>query len=106
MLPDSVWFLYKDKFVVDISPIGKTVAGAIGRKTTTYRNIDINDTAVTAQIKKNKIKEEIIFAEGAREKEDEYWKETRETLEAPTSGEIEDARSQALITIVSACSIS
>jgi hypothetical protein len=77
MLPDSVWFLYKDKFVVDIAPIGKTLGGAIGRKTTTYRNVIINDTSVTAQIKKNKIKEEIIFAEGARRKEDEYWKDSR-----------------------------
>ncbi|MEO5997458.1 MAG: DUF5686 family protein [Chitinophagaceae bacterium] len=76
-LPDSVWFLAKDKFVVDIAPIGKSLAGAIGRKTTTYRNIRINDTATIAQLKKNKLKEEIIILEGAREKEDVYWKDSR-----------------------------
>ncbi len=76
-LPDSTWFLFKDKFVVDIAPIGKTLAGAIGRKTTTYRDVLTNDTSVTIQIKKNKLKEEIIFAEGAREKQNEYWKDSR-----------------------------
>ncbi len=76
-LPDSTWFLSKDKFVVDIAPIGKTLAGAIGRKTTTYRNIIIDDTSVTKEIKKNKLKEEIIFAKGAREKENDYWKDSR-----------------------------
>lgn len=76
-LPDFTWFLSKDKFVVDIAPIGKTLAGAIGRKTTTYRDVITNDTAVTLQIKKNKLKEEIIFAQGAREKQNEYWKDSR-----------------------------
>lgn len=77
MLPDSTWFLLKDKFVVDIAPIGKTLAGAIGRKTTTYRDVKINDTSTTREVKKNRLKEEIIFLEGAREKEDIYWKDSR-----------------------------
>lgn len=77
MLSDSTWFISKDKFVVNIAPIGKSLAGAIGRKTTTYRNIIYNDTSVSNQLKRNKLKEEIIFAEGAREKEDNYWKDSR-----------------------------
>lgn len=76
-LPDSTWFLYKDKFVVDVAPIGKTLAGAIGRKTTTYRDIVINDTSVVNELKKNKLKEEIIIAMGAREKKNDYWKDSR-----------------------------
>jgi hypothetical protein len=77
MLPDSTWVIFKDKFVVNVSPIGKALAGAIGRKTTTYRNVVVNDTSVTAVLRKNKLREEILFANGAREKEDDYWKESR-----------------------------
>jgi hypothetical protein len=67
----------QDKFVVDVAPIGKSPGGAIGRKTTTYRNVRVNDTAITALLKKNKLKEEILFADGAREKEADYWKDSR-----------------------------
>lgn len=77
MQPDTTWFITKDKFVVNIAPIGKSLAGAIGRKTTTYRNIVYNDTSISQVLKKNKLKEEIIFVEGAREKRDEYWKDSR-----------------------------
>ncbi|MEJ7737730.1 MAG: DUF5686 family protein [Chitinophagaceae bacterium] len=77
MLPDSAWFIYKDKFVVDVAPIGKSGAGAIGRKTTTYRNVVYDDSSVTNELRKNKLKEEILFAEGARNKEDDYWKDSR-----------------------------
>lgn len=77
MLPDSSWFIYKDKFVVDVAPIGKSSAGAIGRKTTTYRNVIYDDSSVIKEISKNKLKEEILFAEGARSKEDDYWKDSR-----------------------------
>lgn len=77
MMPDSTWFISKDKFVVNIAPIGKSLAGAIGRKTTTYRNVVYNDTSVSNELKKNKLKEQILFTEGAREKKDEYWKDSR-----------------------------
>jgi len=42
LLDDSTWFLSKDKFVADLSPVGKGSPGFIGRKTTTYRNEDIS----------------------------------------------------------------
>ena len=77
MMPDTTWVIVKDKFVVDVSPIGKNAAGAIGRKTTTYRNIVYNDSSVTNELKKNKIREEIILAEGAKDKVDEFWTASR-----------------------------
>ena len=45
-LADSIWFLYKDKFVADVTPIGKNHVGFKGRKTTTYKHVLVNDTAV------------------------------------------------------------
>ncbi|MEO6915226.1 MAG: DUF5686 family protein, partial [Chitinophagaceae bacterium] len=77
MLPDSTWVIFKDKFIVNVSPIGKNAAGAIGRKTTTYRNVVINDSSVTNELKKNKLKEEVIVLPGAREKESNYWDKSR-----------------------------
>jgi len=77
MINDSVWFLTKDKFVIDIAPLGKSGADFIGRKTTTYQNIVINDTSVTHQLDKNAIKEEIIITPGARERPDSFWADSR-----------------------------
>jgi len=66
LIRDSTWFLIKDKFVINISPLGKNKAGFIGRKTTTYKNILIDDSAVSHELDKNKIQEEVLFAPGAR----------------------------------------
>ncbi len=77
LINDSTWFLSKDKFVVDLSPLGKGKPGFIGRKTTTYRNIVINDTSVTNELRKNKIQEEIITIKGADEKNKEFWGASR-----------------------------
>ncbi|HVM88908.1 MAG TPA: DUF5686 family protein [Puia sp.] len=70
---DSVWFLDKDKFVVDITLIGKNKGSFIGRKTTTYRNVVINDSAVTNELNKNKIQEETILEPGSRSQPDSFW---------------------------------
>ncbi|MEI9913365.1 MAG: DUF5686 family protein [Bacteroidota bacterium] len=77
LVNDTTWFLSKDKFVADVSPIGKEKPGVIGRKTTTYRNVVINDTSVTTELDKNKKLEEIITLVGADEKEKAYWEESR-----------------------------
>ena len=60
LINDTSWFLSKDKFVADISPAGKDRPGFIGRKTTTYRNVIVNDTSVTNEVSKNKIQDEVI----------------------------------------------
>ncbi len=77
LINDSTWFLAKDKFVADMSPIGKSSPGFIGRKTTTYRNIVVNDTSVTNELSRNKLLEEIITTPGADEKGKEFWNESR-----------------------------
>lgn len=77
LINDSVWFLSKDKFVVDLSPLGKDRPGFIGRKTTTYKNVVVNDTSVINELNKNKILEEIVTLPGAEEKNKEFWSESR-----------------------------
>lgn len=76
-LNDSTWFIAKDKFVADVSPIGKDRPGVIGRKTSTYRDIVINDTSVQAELSKNKNLEEVITVPGADEKDKAFWEEAR-----------------------------
>ncbi len=77
LINDSTWFLAKDKFVADLSPLGKERPGFIGRKTTTYRNILVNDSSVVAELNKNKLVEEVITLPGADEKNREFWNTSR-----------------------------
>lgn len=86
-LNDSTWFLAKDKFVADISPAGKDRPGFIGRKTTTYRNVVVNDSSVVNELNKNKLTEEIITLPQAAEKDKIYWARVRhEPLTKTESG--------------------
>jgi hypothetical protein len=73
MIDDSTWFLAKDKFVADVAPIGKSGFGVIGRKTTTYKDVVINQPFIRDSIGKNKVQSEILFAEGALVKADSFW---------------------------------
>lgn len=77
MIDDSTWFLSKDKFVADLSPLGKNKPGFIGRKTTTYRNVVVNDSSVVTQLDKNKILEEVITLPEAADKGKEFWAVSR-----------------------------
>ncbi|HUQ67808.1 MAG TPA: DUF5686 family protein [Flavitalea sp.] len=77
MLGDSTWFLSKDKFVVDISPLGNSKLAFIGRKTTTYKDIVVNDTSVVNELAKNKILEEVIIPDEAKQKPLGFWEDAR-----------------------------
>ncbi len=100
LLNDSTWFLSKDKFVADLSPVGKDRPGFIARKTTTYRNVIVNDSSVVNELAKNKILEEIITLPKASEKEKEFWATARhEPLTKTESGIIKmiDTLTNALV---------
>lgn len=77
LINDSTWFLSKDKFVVDINPVGKGKISFIGRKTTTYRNVLINDSLVVMELAKNKKLEETILPPEASSKNEEFWSLSR-----------------------------
>lgn len=86
-LPDSNWFINREKLVVDIAPVGNKVPGLVGRKTSTYKNIIVNDSTVSAKLKENKKQEEIITLPGADDKNLTYWDSTRhETLSHTEKG--------------------
>ena len=73
MINDTTWFLYKDKFVADISPIGKKSLSLKGRKTTTYRNIVLNSDSVTTEINKVKLPETVQLADNYKNESDTFW---------------------------------
>jgi hypothetical protein len=77
LVKDSIWFLAKDKFVADLSPLGKESPSFVGRKTTTYRNIIIDDSSVVKELAKNKLVEETITETDATQKGSDYWMNSR-----------------------------
>lgn len=77
LLNDSIWFLSKDKFVADFIFLDKNRLNFIGRKTSTYRNVVINDSTVEMELDKNKMREETVMSDSVNKKSDEYWTEAR-----------------------------
>jgi hypothetical protein len=77
LIKDSIWFLYKDKFVADITPLGNSKLSLKGRKTTTYKNIVLNDTSITAKLTQYKKAEEIDVAKNSLDFADSFWTKRR-----------------------------
>ncbi|MGC4079335.1 MAG: DUF5686 family protein [Rubrivivax sp.] len=76
---DTLWFNVKDKFIADFTvPYGgKKMPGFIGRKTTSYKNILLNDSSVAEFVNDKKLKQDVIVLEDAREKSAQYWASAR-----------------------------
>ncbi|NIG52725.1 DUF5686 family protein [Chitinophaga sp. Cy-1792] len=79
-LPDSTWFLYKDKFIADFwapSPNPAKTLDFIGRKTTTYSNVITNDTAATNIFADKRYPQNINLLDSARFQKDSFWTNNR-----------------------------
>ena len=75
---DTLWFLTKDKFYVDfLPPHGDKVAGFLGRKTTTYKNIVVNDASIEDIINDKKNKAELVLNKDALNRNEDYWNQVR-----------------------------
>jgi hypothetical protein len=73
-LGDTLWFLIKDKFVADFTPISVKKIGFIGRKTTSYYDIAVNDTAATNIFDEKQYRANNIYIKpGALERPDSFW---------------------------------
>ncbi|HEY0433376.1 MAG TPA: DUF5686 family protein, partial [Chitinophagaceae bacterium] len=77
LINDTTWFLAKDKFVADLAPFGKESFSFVGRKTTTYQKVVLNDSSITRELAKNRLQEEIITVKGAAGKDKEFWNASR-----------------------------
>ncbi|ASZ12556.1 DUF5686 and carboxypeptidase regulatory-like domain-containing protein [Chitinophaga pendula] len=72
-LNDKEWYVSKDKFIVELSPLGKTRTSFIGRKTTHYRKVVINQPEIDSKLDVNNKKEEVIIADSAGVASSDYW---------------------------------
>ena len=77
LINDTTWFLYKDKFVADISPIGKKNLALKGRKTTTYKNVLVNSDSTTSEVNKSKVPEKVELAANYDNSSDSFWQKNR-----------------------------
>lgn len=77
LVNDSTWFLSKDKFIVDISPVGKSRLSFTGRKTTTYKDVILNSDDVLDSLRLNRKQEEIVLKPDASAKADSFWRSSR-----------------------------
>jgi hypothetical protein len=75
--PDSSWMFAKDKTVIDFTPFGKEKLSFIARRTSTYKNVRVNNPSIVAKLATNSQKEEVIVAENAREKDKQFWENER-----------------------------
>lgn len=74
---DSSWMFSKDKTVIDFTPFGKEKLSFIARRTSTYKNVRVNDPAILQKLALNSQKEEVIVADNAREKDKQFWEKER-----------------------------
>ena len=72
---DSTWFLTKEEMFMDINFTDSTM-GFFGRKTMTRRNVQINPTFTDNTFSQVAV-EETIVEDGANQKDDSYWAESR-----------------------------
>lgn len=78
LFQDTIWFLVKDKFFVDfIASKNDKSAGFIGRKTTTYKNIVLNDSSVIQFLYDKKNRDDIIVVDKANDRDENYWNTVR-----------------------------
>jgi len=75
--PDSAWMFAKDKTVVDFTPFGKEKLSFIARRTSTYKNVRVNDPSITQKLALNSQKQEVTVDEAARDKDKAFWSEQR-----------------------------
>ena len=71
---DTTWFCIKDKFIANFTVYGsKKLPGFIGRKTTTYHHIKINEPSIQDSLEKPEWKQDIVKSDSARTHADDWW---------------------------------
>ncbi len=70
---DSVIFLNRDKFFADFRVLGKNSLTLIGRKTTSYKDININSDSLTATFKNQHIEELVKSEKSVVKNSDSTW---------------------------------
>lgn len=77
LINDSTWFLYKDRFVADIAPIGNGKLGIKGRKTATYEHVVLNDTLAFSDLARTNKVQQVDLLPGTGNFTDSFWQVRR-----------------------------
>lgn len=72
------WIVAKDKFVVELSPFtNKNKPSFIGRKTSTYRQVQLNQPFIENKLQQNRKKEEVVIRDSATGQPGTFWEQQR-----------------------------
>lgn len=75
---DTLWFCIKDKFIADFSlPYSSRLPGFIGRKTTSYKDIVVNDSSIAAIVTSSRFKQDVVIDDSARLRGNDFWTTAR-----------------------------
>lgn len=75
---DSVWFLEKEKFLAEFqTKVDIKLPATIGRKTTSYKNVVVNDSKNEEVLSDKRYKLDVIVLDSARGQSDAFWAEAR-----------------------------
>lgn len=77
-IQNKYWVVVKDKFTVELSLLdSKDKLSFIGRKTSVYRNIQINQPFIEAHLRQNHRREEVFIGDSTQLRENIYWDTVR-----------------------------
>nr|WP_246484995.1 DUF5686 and carboxypeptidase-like regulatory domain-containing protein [Chitinophaga qingshengii] len=62
---EKEWVVTKDRFIVELAPMGKNRTTFIGRKTTLYSHIATNQDFIADKLNNNRRKEEVVIPDSA-----------------------------------------
>ncbi|RAJ80382.1 carboxypeptidase-like protein [Chitinophaga dinghuensis] len=62
---EKEWVVTKDRFIVELAPLGKDRTTFIGRKTTLYNHIVTDEDFITEKLNANRRKEEVVIPDSA-----------------------------------------
>jgi hypothetical protein len=74
---DSLYFIKKDKFFADFKVLGKKSLTLIGRKTTLYKDIVVNNDSVANHLNQQKVEEVVATAANVAANNNETWDSLR-----------------------------
>lgn len=74
---DSLYFINKDKFFADFKVLGKKSLTLIGRKTTLYKDIVVNNDSISNHLKQQQVEEIVTTSPGVAANSNEKWDSLR-----------------------------
>lgn len=86
---DSLWFCVKENITAELQAAEEVVkvVGFIVRKTTSYKDIVINDTSIATVVNSPKFKQDVVVSDSSYEHSKDFWANARhDTLSGTETG--------------------